>query len=58
MAGMDPKDATTIVPFRLRGLGGRVEVECWTNEDPGRWGYGLLEGALGFPAAEALGSAR
>ncbi len=41
------------VPFRLRGRDGCVEVEYGANEDPERWGYGLL--GLGYPTEEAKG---
>lgn len=41
------------LPFRLRGRDGRVEVEYGANEDPERWGYGLL--GLGHPAEKARG---
>lgn len=53
MAGMVSESAT--IPFRLRGLDGRVEVRLTTNDDPARWGYPLLESALGFPAEKAEG---
>jgi hypothetical protein len=32
-----------------------VEVRRTTNDDPARWGYPLLESALGFPAENARG---
>ena len=44
-----------VIPFRLRGLEGHVEVGYATNDDPRRWGYPLLEGALGFAAEQARG---
>jgi hypothetical protein len=34
---------TTSIPFRLRGVEGRVSVRYGVNEDPLRWGYGVLE---------------
>lgn len=43
------------IPFGLRSLDGRVEVRRTANGDPARWGYPLLEGALGFPAEKAKG---
>lgn len=45
----------TIIPFRLRGLDGRVEIGYSTNDDPRRWGYPLLESALGFSSERAEG---
>lgn len=53
MPGMESENAT--IPFRLRGLDGRVEIRQTTNDDPARWGYTLLEGALSFPAEKARG---
>jgi hypothetical protein len=32
----------TSLPFELRGVPGRVDVEYGTNDDPERWGYPLL----------------
>jgi hypothetical protein len=53
-------DATiTSIPFRLNDLDGEVAVEYGVNEDPMRWGYGLLglayptEVARGFPVVQA-----
>lgn len=53
MPVMASENAT--IPFKLRGLEGRVEVRLKSNEDPARWGYPLLEGALGSPAEKAKG---
>ncbi len=53
MAGMETEDTT--IRFALRGLDGRVEVRCTANNDPRRWGYHLLEDALGFPPEKAEG---
>lgn len=53
------KAALTTIPFRLNGLEGQVTVEYGVNEDPIRWGYGLLglsfppETAQGFPVVQA-----
>jgi hypothetical protein len=47
------------IPFRLRGVDGRVVVGCRLNEDPERWGFqhlGLpfdIGTARGFPVIEA-----
>ncbi len=47
------------LPFRLRDLDGSVTVRCEVNQEPLRWGYGLLgldfdaEVARGFPVVEA-----
>jgi hypothetical protein len=49
----------TSIPFELRGLDGRVDVEYLVNEDPARWGYPLLglgslpDHARGCPVARA-----
>ena len=50
----------TSIPFELRGLTGRVQVEYLVNEDPARWGYPLLqldsfdvERSRGCPVARA-----
>ena len=50
----------TSIPFELRGVSGRVEVEYLVNEDPARWGYPILElesfdveRARGCPVARA-----
>jgi hypothetical protein len=46
-------------PFRLPGAQGSVNVSLQTNEDPERWGYGVLglewptEIAIGLPVLEA-----
>jgi hypothetical protein len=53
MVSMEQEETT--IRFALRGRKGQVEVRRTTNEDPRRWGYHLLEGALGFPAAKAEG---
>lgn len=53
MVGMKQEDTT--IRFALRGLNGRVEVLRTANDDPRRWGYHLLEAALGFPPEKAEG---
>ena len=40
-------------PFRLRGQEGSVTVEFQQNDDPERWGYGVLE--LPWPSGLARG---
>jgi hypothetical protein len=48
-----------MLPFRLRGIAGRVRIMYGTNDDPTRWGYHVLglnydiEVARGFPVVEA-----
>jgi hypothetical protein len=56
----DPvSEPTLTISFRLNSLDGRVRVEYGVNEDPMRWGYGLLglsfppEVARGFPVVQA-----
>jgi hypothetical protein len=50
---------STSIPFRLRGLDGRIVVDLEANKDPRRWGYDLLglpyaaEVAEGFPVVRA-----
>ena len=50
---------TESFPFRLRGAPGSVTLSFRTNEDPERWGYGLLgltwptDLAKGLPVVEA-----
>lgn len=39
--------------FRLRGVQGRVEIAYGVNDDPLRWGYGLLN--VGFDTGVARG---
>jgi len=41
------------LPFELRGVAGRVEVEYGVNEDPDRWGYPVL--ALEFDIERSRG---
>lgn len=55
----DDLDATSI-PFRLRGIDGRVTVRYGVNDDPVRWGYPVLqlpwarpELVRGFPVIQA-----
>lgn len=43
------------ISFKLRGLDGRVEIRRQANDDPRRWGYSLLEDALGFSPDRAEG---
>jgi len=49
----------TSLPFELRGLPGRVDVEHRRNDDPPRWGYPLLgleplvERSRGCPVVQA-----
>jgi hypothetical protein len=56
---IDDLVATTI-PFQLRGVTGRVTVRYGANEDPLRWGFGVLdqdwfspELVRGFPVMQA-----
>src|SRR6266702_7649390 len=52
--------ADLVVPFRLRGLPGRVVVEVRPNDDPVGWSCDLLtaqlapDAALGFPVCHAM----
>jgi hypothetical protein len=53
--------SSTAIAFRLRGADGQVTVRYGVNEDPIRWGYGMLELAWahpelvrGFPVIEAM----
>ena len=47
------------ISFSLRGIDGRAEISYTVNEDPARWGYGLLgagfdmEDSRGFPVMQA-----
>jgi hypothetical protein len=43
----------TTFPFSLHGAEGAVSVSYVANEDPERWGYGLLD--LSWPSSLALG---
>jgi hypothetical protein len=49
----------TSIPFELRGLAGRVEIEYLVNDDPDRWGYpvlgleSLVERSRGCPVVSA-----
>jgi hypothetical protein len=43
----------TTFPFSLHGREGEVSVSCEANDDPDRWGYGLL--GLSWPSSLAKG---